>query len=495
MFNKDFYPTPQEIARKMVAPYVDRIKAGAMILDPSAGKGNLLDACRYLGAKPANLFAVEIEPELCSILTGKNYRIVGNDFLRYNARYLFDIIVMNPPFSNGEDHLLAAWNVLKDGDIVCLLNAATLTNLNSKKRELLARIISDHGSIEILGRCFSESERQTDVVVAMVRLSKRSESPLLDFDFKAGNVRPPNLGSDDTIELGNQVAVSDLITALVESYDQVGPAYADFIKARNRLNFYVSSIKPAYCHIEDLSGKARSACNGDARQKDVAEYNAYLDWVKAAAWQTVFDRTKLRSVLSSKAREDFDNFQKSQGGVEFSVENIQSLFDMLFINRNQIMSKVVVEVFDKMCSYNQKNKIHTEGWKTNSSYKVNKRVIMPSFIEFRVWSPSSGSGYFSIRAKWDELDDMDRALCLITGKRFDDLIEAHSTVKDALSRKFQDLGTIRAGQDFDNTCITEFFEIRFWKKGTCHFIFRDEKVWAEFNKCAAQGKNWVGDGY
>jgi predicted RNA methylase len=490
MFNKDFYPTPSEIARKMLAPYVDRIKAGAMILDPSAGKGNLLDEARYMGAKPANLFAVEIETELCHILTGKNYRVISNDFLKYSSRYLFDIVVMNPPFSNGEDHLLAAWEILRDGDIVCLLNAATLTNLNSRKRELLARIIAEHGSMEILGPVFSHSERGTGVNVVMVRLSKRSESPLLTFDFKKGNERPPDLGSDDTIDLDNQVAVSDLISALVNSYNEVGPAYADYIKARNRLEFYLGSIKPSYCHVKDTAKDARAACAGDARQKDMAEYNSYLDFVKAAAWQTVFDRTKLRAVLSSKAREDFDAFQRSQGGIEFTVENIQSLFEMLFVNRAQIMGKVVVEVFDKMCSYNEKNTIHTEGWKTNSSWKVNQKVIMPWFIEYVCYRGCT-NGHFSIRyQRYNEIDDIDRAMCLITGKKFEDILN----IRDALDKRFKQMRYPELDETFKGVAFSEFFEIRFWKKGTCHFIFRDKKVWEQFNRRAAQGKGWIGDG-
>ena len=49
MFNNGFYPTPYEVAKKMISPYLELIKRGALILDPSAGKGDLLKACKYAG--------------------------------------------------------------------------------------------------------------------------------------------------------------------------------------------------------------------------------------------------------------------------------------------------------------------------------------------------------------------------------------------------------------------------------------------------------------
>lgn len=46
MFNRNFYPTPRPLANLLIEPYVAQMKAGAVILDPSAGKGDLLEACR-----------------------------------------------------------------------------------------------------------------------------------------------------------------------------------------------------------------------------------------------------------------------------------------------------------------------------------------------------------------------------------------------------------------------------------------------------------------
>jgi hypothetical protein len=50
---------------------------------------------------------------------------------------------------------------------------------------------------------------------------------------------------------------------------------------------------------------------------------------------------------------------------------------------------------------------------------------------------------------------------------------------------------MRPGDAFDNTCESTFFEIKFFKKGTVHLTFKDEKVWEQFNLAACAGKNWL----
>ena len=41
---------------------------------------------------------------------------------------------------------------------------------------------------------------------------------------------------------------------------------------------------------------------------------------------------------------------------------------------------------------------------------------------------------------------------------------------------------------------SEFFGIKYFKKGTAHFIFKDEWLWHKFNIVACQGKNWLPKG-
>lgn len=129
-----------------------------------------------------SIHCVELEPELRATLLGMGYRIVGDDFLEFKPDDDYDLIVMNPPFSAGDKHLLHAWEIMRGGDIVCLLPAAMLDNAHTASRRLLASIIEQHGSVESLGPCFEDAERKTRVDVALVRLHKEKQAPRFDFD-------------------------------------------------------------------------------------------------------------------------------------------------------------------------------------------------------------------------------------------------------------------------------------------------------------------------
>ena len=98
-------------------------------LEPSAGKADIVEVIRgKSGYSRRKVDCIELSPEPNAILQDKDFRVVGSDFLDYAGVCYYDAIVMNPPFSNGDEHLLKAWDFLHDGEIVCLLNAETLNN-------------------------------------------------------------------------------------------------------------------------------------------------------------------------------------------------------------------------------------------------------------------------------------------------------------------------------------------------------------------------------
>ena len=110
------FETPPDLAARMVA--LADIQAGQRVLEPSAGTGRLvelLDAFAWT--------AVEISADLCSILAAHTLRegeqrteIVCEDFMHYSGG-LFDRVVMNPPFSGGQDiaHVQRAFSMLRPG--------------------------------------------------------------------------------------------------------------------------------------------------------------------------------------------------------------------------------------------------------------------------------------------------------------------------------------------------------------------------------------------
>lgn len=127
-----FFPTPPDVARVMAA-MLD-LYAGQSILEPSVGAGALLDAvflhARNAGIHIARFHAVEKDREACEafekselfadICRKSHASIMCGDFLQAQTPakgFYFDRVIMNPPFSRGDDikHILHAWEFLKVG--------------------------------------------------------------------------------------------------------------------------------------------------------------------------------------------------------------------------------------------------------------------------------------------------------------------------------------------------------------------------------------------
>lgn len=494
MFDKEFFPTPTPIIKKMLAPYKCKIsefnhdgyKTGEMtILEPSAGKGDILDFLKG-NVKPQNVYCIEKNPELQMILKEKKYQLLGEDFLRYTGDLIFDLIIMNPPFSEGDKHLLHAWNILIEGDIVCLLNAETINNPYTNTRQQLKRIIEDHGEVEMLGDCFGTAERKTNIGVALVRLSKANDGERFNFFENKTKEKQHDINED---VIGNSLARKDMVGNMVVHYEECKKIFVEYMNLDKKLAFHMQPIFSEYSNKDFIN---------DALKMDKSSqgYNCFVDGLRRKAWNMIFNKTKVTNYVTSKIRQDFEHYAMDQGAMDFTVENIEKLFETLFLNKNMIMEQCLLETFDKMCSYDKKNKIHFEGWKTNDAYKVNRKVIMPYFIQFddygtmySKYTDGKSYGKYSMgygRAR-DALSDIDKALCLITGEK----IENFLGIQKALNNKFNRLGEIYRGDKYDNTCESHFFEMKFWKKGTLHMTFKDKSVWELFNITAAKGKKWL----
>ncbi len=161
----------------------------SLILEPSAGKGNIIKALINKGYKGSIDF-IEPVKEFCNIV--KNIKIgeehvkslyshsyeskpkyphyAGRNFLSFETFKLYSLIIMNPPFGNGDKYLLKAINIMQNGGrIVCLLNSETLNNPYSNIRKGLQHKLREYeAKITDLGQAFKYAERKTEVNVSIV---------------------------------------------------------------------------------------------------------------------------------------------------------------------------------------------------------------------------------------------------------------------------------------------------------------------------------------
>lgn len=246
MFGEQFFPTPPHIIEKMIEPYLKpggyrygNVDRTLTILEPSAGKGDILDYIfnKYPNSKNnISVYSIECDQNLKYILQEKGYNVIADDFLTYHGDYFFDLILMNPPFSNGDEHILKAWDILEQGDLCCLLNEETVKNPYSEKRKHLVSLIAAHGSVEWLGPCFSDAERKTNVNVAMVRLKKEAKKRKLDFEFESVTSEEKMRIDEDILK--DAIATRDVVGNLILQYDKLKEVFIEYMKINEGLKFY-----------------------------------------------------------------------------------------------------------------------------------------------------------------------------------------------------------------------------------------------------------------
>lgn len=495
MFSSEFFPTPRHIIKKMLKPYLkthkdrwgDKVNTlpPMTILEPSAGKGDIVDYIQeeFNRHRDHQIYCIEQQPELKSILQEKGYRVIATDFLEYTGGYYFDLIIMNPPFSNGDEHLLHAWKLLKEGNIVCLLNSETLNNPYTEKRKLLKKIIEDnHGQVEDLGPCFSDAERKTTVSVSLVRLNKVAEKGAFDFEFKKVTSEKEIHIDESTFQ--DVPAMRDVIGNMIIQFEELKKYQVEYMRIKEGLEFYSRGLLTDYKSIHDVL----KSVEGDTKQM---QFNCFNDLMKSQIWSVVLNKINMDKLMTKSVRDNFQKFSQAQGHLDFTRENAEELVNLLFLNQNTILEKCIVDVFDEFTKYHKENRLHVEGWKTNDRFKVNRKVILPYFVSYgsymNKYDLSKYGDKFSVNFHYrDTYTDIDKAMCFITG------VDYYSccTIYDALQRKFEYLGKVGAGS-FDGTCESRFFKMRFFKKGTLHIEFKDEWLWQEFNMRACADKNWL----
>lgn len=148
--------TPIETALQMIE--IADIDNNSKVLEPSAGIGNIADQIKKY---TDNLDVCEQMYSYRELLKLKGHNIVGNDFLQYDKYNYYDCIIMNPPFSDEQNHIKHAYNLLVNGGKLIAITSPHWTfasDKNSKEfkawfNEMGGEIIEDleSGTFEMTG--------------------------------------------------------------------------------------------------------------------------------------------------------------------------------------------------------------------------------------------------------------------------------------------------------------------------------------------------------
>lgn len=496
MFDKEyqFYPTPFTLFQKLVHPYRKDSRHGgyawdrdSIILDPSGGKGDILD---FIDDDSGNystptMLCCEIQAELQAILRDKGYQLVGSDWLQFEENYFFDYIIMNPPFKDGAKHLLHAIELARKTHIACILNAETLRNPHTKERQHLLNQIEQYGSFEYYDAEFVDAERKTNVEVALVWLYIEQDMGDFEFDFK--DEEKVEIDMDFHVN-SDSLARKDMIGNMNIRYKEVLDAYKELLFYQAKYNHYFNLFE-AENDVPYNDGKDFLPQNGAPERK----YMSVSVKLKIAMWRTVIGKMDMRKYMSHKVSENFDKFIKQQANMAFTHNNVEDFLMMIMGNRKNIWDQAVVDVFEELTKYHDENRAHQEGWKTNDKYKINRKVILPRWCSWgESYESSAQKKEWGAKFKIDyrdksKYDDIDKAVAYLAGHK----LMHYTTINYHLEERFEKIGKIYPGDKFDNKVQSAYFNIRFFKKGTIHLEFRDKKLWDLFNMTACSHLNWL----
>ncbi len=168
-----YFPTPKSIV-KMMIEYAD-IKPGDILLEPSAGQGNILDELYGNLPDMCAVFAIELLPENCKVLRSKGYSVHEGDFLEIDHLSV-DKVIMNPPFSHQQDvkHILHAWKFVSPGGIlVSVVSESPFFRENKLSREFRQWLMDNHATIYDLDNgAFRESGTMVKARIIVVHKAR-----------------------------------------------------------------------------------------------------------------------------------------------------------------------------------------------------------------------------------------------------------------------------------------------------------------------------------
>jgi hypothetical protein len=457
MFNPDFYPTPPEVAATMLDPLDLR---GRVVVEPSAGSGNLASECLARGA--AEVLTCEPEPKLRAILAAiPNSRLIAADWLAVTAEQIshVDLIVMNPPFSADERHILHAWEIAPAGcEIVALCNANTIETgrWGSRASQQLRTLIEQYGSGQNLGPSFEDAERTTRCEIGLVRLTKPGQRASGADEFDGFF-----LGPDDIEAEGQGLIKYRRSRDLVNRYVEACKIYDQQLEAGVRLQAQVGGIYKGELGIQiSMEGCAASR-------------NRFRKQLQKSFWESVIAEMLPREMATSQLAGDINKFVEQQTKVPFTERNLFRMLQVIAGTTDQRIDRAVEAAFDELTRHTAENRWNVEGWKTNDAYLFNQKFIVPYIAE-----PDWSGGTVSM--KWGgnqpKVQDLVKALCYITGRKYEEVM----TPAAGWDR-------LTAGQWYD----WGFFECKLFKKGTGHFRFKDLEDWAALNARVARIKGLV----
>lgn len=527
------YPTPLPLAQRLLEGI--HWQDVETVLEPSAGTGNLVYALttipelgRHNDCNPLDVDMIEIDPGVRGILADRfseaaeqalrqrseamrdaylqkaranedvkeaekawrdasnqyygfqriHPKIVHDDFRTFSSRKKYDLIIMNPPFENGDAHLLKAIQMQEryGGQIRCILNAETVRNPYTNRRKVLAdKLQTLHAEVTFEKGFFEDAERKSDVEIAVI--SVNLPVPCHESEIFSRMKAAQDIEDDGEASVKDLVE-NDFVKQIIKRYELECDLGCDLIREYNALAPY---IQDSY-QSEYAQPIIRLAVASDHASYGPPAVNDYIKAVRKKYWTVLFQHPKFVSQLTSQMADDLRGRVRDFCSYDFTEYNIRVLMAEVNAKILDGIQKAILELFETLtakhayypeCSGN----IHYfNGWCSNKAHKIANKVVLPVNGIFAVHSWESAA--FNVNTAYAKLSDMERVLNYLDG-------DMTAPVNLVWQLKL-------ASQNGQTKNLhLKYFDISFYKKGTMHVRFTCPALLDRFNIYCARNKSWL----
>ena len=420
------------------------------------------------GAKKLGLYqqiyCIEGGIEQAEELEKRGFNVIGHNFLMLSHEQLYSAIIINPPLNDAGDYVERAWKTLIHGKVIALVETIRFENPVLSSEVWLKEVVRGHGDRTDLTKSYFPQLDEEAPAISMLTLNKSSSQFYLDF-MKLGLGEDNEPGGNDYSSAETAIAPVDVIKDLCRKYKGTEHLVDELISVVLRLAIRLQGMRiefgQFYNPLAMLWHTAPDSTDMNAR--GASSRQALLKEVKKASWDEVFCKSKLYQLADAKTEAEFRKFQEQNSSLAFSAKNIYSIILEMMGKIDYLKERCIMSVFGTLTA-NAADRKGAKGYRTNSSWKVNKKAILT------LWYCDN----FCIDwATGRSLDDIDRAMCHVSGKS----IESILTIQKALKGKRSALG----GEIYNTRIESEFFILKVYKKGTLHLEFKDDKIWEQFN--------------
>ena len=527
MLGIQFYPTPKQLAYKLI----EKLDFGSVrsILEPSAGKGDFIDAflsyrademktytlqkCRdksndkmkffdtraevlayikqefgqeFTDIKSARAYldtletedswwslsehdmkdsknsveitCVEIDSNLCAILKNRHRLTINADFLDWYSFTHYDTVLMNPPFADGEKHLLKAISLCENGgQICCILNAETIRNPYTTLRQLLIQKLDEYrAEIEYVDNAFADAERTADVDVALIYINipRKVVSEEVAKGFVKGDIYESEYHEFKNTQLYN----GDAISLLIEQFN---------LEARYGIKL-INTFQSMQQYVPDgMINLFVSGCSDESDTKWSLQ-NKYIRRLRQKYWELAFQTKEISGLLTDGARQRYQHEILRFRDFDFTLSNIKQLQIELSQSLDKNIHDAIVNLYDSFTyKYSRENPTNVHlfnGWNTNQGFKINpKKIIYPLYL----YTTYGGWGSWDVYRLRDFLTEVEKVFTYLDGGRTDG-----ESVSDILNRLYYKSDKRYAGENLS----FKYFDVEVKKKGTIHIKWKCDEL-------------------